>query len=188
VERAVRQRLDLLDSTAADEKDLTPDEVRDMPRRAAEFLARHPRDYFARSLYIDFTGALAGDVLPFLELQVQLDPAPALTAMEYAEGLRSVGRLDEDRRVIDDAERRHPGLSVIAYARGQEALADHRWRDAVPPLLRALQSDPGNVDIHAALLAAYQEGGDDAGFEKEVAALTQGTVPAARARALLSSR
>ncbi len=88
-------------------------------------------------------------------------------ALARAHTLLQAGRLDDARRAYDDALRGDPGsseallgLAVVAARRGQVALAEQRYR-------QALAADPQNVDAEAALIG-LRGGADPARAESRL--------------------
>lgn len=102
-----------------------------------------------------------------IPLRIVRNPPTVPPALARAHAMLLAGRLDDARRAYDDALRGDPGsseallgLAVVAARRGQVALAEQRYR-------QALAADPQNIDAEAALIG-LRGGADPARAESRL--------------------
>jgi Flp pilus assembly protein TadD len=105
------------------------------------------------------TAPVSYEALAELGKKWQADPADVNKGLAYANGLESIGQINEQLAVYQKLSASNPGNAKLLSLYGRKLAAAGHAKDAVPVLERAAQSGETDWRVYSALGSAYDEQG-----------------------------
>lgn len=105
------------------------------------------------------TAPVSYEALAALGKKWQADPSDVNKGLAYADGLGSVGQVNEQLAVYSKLVESNPGNATLLSLYGRKLVAAGHAQEAVPVLERAAQGSSADWRIYSALGSAYDEQG-----------------------------
>lgn len=121
-----------------------------------QLVARYPQAHYVHYLYGCFLLAVNPQLaLEELKRELEVTPGNGAASSMIALAVLQQGNAGEAESYAEAALKDSPGSAIAQYVLGRCLLEQDRDTDAVEHLKIAEERDPGNLDVHVSLAAAY---------------------------------